>query len=182
MTAILIIFISLTILLALFWLLFGSKTQEAVLSVDSLQIETLLPVNSRHFAQISQMLKPADFLFMQRRAPHRMAREWRAERRRILGQYLKGLGQDFAQLRRLTRIVAALSPEIRKQQQWEWMWLELQFQISYCMVALKIAVGGLSPERLVRLTELITGLASELDSRISLIAEYSPPRMRVNAG
>ncbi|MGH9729710.1 MAG: hypothetical protein ACRD4V_14130 [Candidatus Acidiferrales bacterium] len=182
MTMILTTLASFAILLGLLWLLFGSRAPEATPSVEDLRIEKLLPVNCRHFPQIAQILKSEDFLFMQRRAPDRMKGEWRTERRRILGQYLKGLRQDFARLRQLTRMIAALSPEILKEQEWEWMRLELQFQISYRIVELKIALGGPSPEGLARLTELIAGFAGELESRMSLLAEYPPSHMQVDAG
>ncbi|HEV2617643.1 MAG TPA: hypothetical protein VGU63_13650 [Candidatus Acidoferrales bacterium] len=182
MMMILTTLVSVAILIGLLWLLFGSRGPEATPGGDDLRIENLLPVNCRHFPQIAQMLKSEDFLFMQRRAPHRMEGEWRAERRRILGQYLKGLRQDFARLRRLTRMIAALSPEIRKGQEWEWMRLGLQFQVSYRIVEVKIALGGLSPEGIAGLTGLLTQFAGELESRMSLLAGYSPSRMRMDVG
>ncbi|MFI5070900.1 MAG: hypothetical protein ACHP8A_08420 [Terriglobales bacterium] len=181
MTALAAILVSFAILLGLLWLLFGSKT-ETVPSVDNLEIEKLLPVNCRHFSQITQILKKEDQEFMRKRAPDHIEREWRAQRRRILDQYLKGLRQDFSRLERLTRLIAALSPEVRKGQEWEWMRLGLQFHLSYRMVALKISLGGLSPGGLARLTELISGLASDLENRMSLITEYSPSRLGANVG
>ena len=182
MMLLLAILVSFAILLVLFWLLFGSKAPETTSTINDLQIEKLLPVNCRHFPQIAQMLKQEDSQFLRRRAPRHIEREWCGERRRILRQYLKGLRQDFTRLERLTRLIAALSPEIRKGQEWEWMWLGLQFHLSYRMVALKIALGSLSPDGLARLTEMIAGLASELENRMTLITQYSPSRLRVNVG
>ncbi|MGH9711068.1 MAG: hypothetical protein ACRD37_11035 [Candidatus Acidiferrales bacterium] len=182
MTVLLAILLSFAILLGLLWLLFGSKATETSSDVDNLEIEKLLPVKCRHFPQITQMLKQEDSIFMRKRAPHHIEREWRAERRRILGQYLKGLRQDFTRIERLARLIAALSPEVRKGQEWEWMRLGVQFHLSYRIVALKIALGSLSPDGLARLTELISGLASQLENRMSLIAEYSPARLRANVG
>jgi hypothetical protein len=172
----------LAVLTTLLWLLFGSPTNKAVLSLDALQIEKILPVNCRHFPQISQLLSQEDTQFMRKRAPHHVANKWRAERRRILKQYLNGLRQDFARLERLARVIAALSPEIRKRQEWEWFWLALQFHFSYRMAALKLALGRFSPEALAGLTEMIAGLTSELENRMALIAEHSPSRMRTDVG
>lgn len=174
--------ILLAILLALLWLLFGSPTNEAVLSLDTLQIEKILPVNCRHFPQISQLLSQEDAQFMRKRAPHYIESKWRGERRRILKQYLSGLRQDFTRLERLARLIAALSPEIRKRQEWEWLWLALQFHFSYRMLALKLALGGCSPEGLAGLTQMIAGLTSELENRMALIVEHSPSRMRTGVG
>ena len=169
-------------ILALLWLLFGSRTNETGSSLDALQIERLLPINCRHFPQITQMLKEEDRQFMRMRAPHHTERKWRAERRRILKQYLTGLAQDFARVQRLARLVSALSPEIRKGQELEWMWLGLQFHVSYRMVELKFALGRLSPDGLAELTGIIAGLADELEHRMSLITEYSPSHLRANMG
>lgn len=173
---------SLAILLALFWLLFGSPAAEPSLPLDTREIEKFRPVNCRHFPQVRQMLNEEDHQFMRKRAPRHIELEWRAERRRILGLYLRSLGEDFGRLARLTRLIAALSPEIRKTQEWEWMWLGVQFRLLYRMVALKIALGSFSPNEIARLTELIAGLAGELESRMSLIAECAPSRLRVDLG
>ena len=172
----------LAILLALLWLLFGSPTNEAVLSLDARQIEKVLPVNCRHFPQISQLLSQDDNQFMRKRAPHDMESRWRAERRRILKQYLSGLRQDFTSLERLAHLIAVLSPEIAKRQEWEWLWLAAQFHFSYQMLALKLALGSLSPEGLAGLTQMIAGLTSELETRMALIAEHPPSRMRTDVG
>jgi len=174
--------LALLAILVLLWLLFGSPTNESASSLDALQIERLLPSNCHHFPQITQMLKEEDRQFMRMRAQHHVERKWNAERRRILKQYLRGLGQDFVRVQRLARLVSALSPEIRKGQELEWMWLGLQFHVSYRMVELKLAFGSLSPEGLAELTGIITGVAEELEHRMSLIAESSPSRLRVNLG
>ncbi|HLJ42135.1 MAG TPA: hypothetical protein VKT50_11665 [Candidatus Acidoferrales bacterium] len=182
MTVFLAVLASLAILLAVFWLLFGSPAAEPSLSFDTREIEKVLPVNCRHFPQISQLLSQEDIQFMRERAPHHIQSKWRGERRRILKQYLSGLRQDFGRLERLARLIAAFSPEIRKRQEWEWVWLALQFHFSYRMVALKLAMGSFSPEGLAGLTEMIAGLTSELENRMALIAEHSPSRMRTDVG
>lgn len=182
MTVFLAILASLAILLVLLWLLFGSPPNQTVSSLDSLEIEKILPVNCRHFPQISQLLSQEDTQFMRKRAPHHVVNKWRAERRGILRQYLSGLRQDFTHLQRLARLIAALSPEVRKRQEWEWVWLALQFHFSYRMAALKLALGSFSPEALAGLTEMIAGLTSELENRMALIAEHSPSRLRTDPG
>ncbi|MGB7023479.1 MAG: hypothetical protein WBD73_06745 [Candidatus Acidiferrales bacterium] len=177
------VLVALAILLSLVWLLFGPRTIASPPTIGDLQIEKVLPVNCRHFPQISQLLSQEDTQFMRERAPHHIQSKWRAERRRILKQYLNGLRQDFERLERLARLIAAFSPEIRKRQEWEWVWLALQFHFSYRMVTLKLAIGSFSPEGLAGLTEMIAGLTSELENRMALIAEHSPPsRMSTDVG
>lgn len=180
MIAFVAVLVALAILLGLVWLLFGSLRNASAPTIGDLQIEKVLPANCRHFPQISQLLSQEDTEFMRKRAPHHIESKWRAERRRILKQYLDGLRQDFTRLERLARLIAALSPEIRKRQEWEWFWLALQFHLSYRMVALKLALGNFSPEGLASLTEMIAGLTAELENRMALIAEHSPSRMRTD--
>lgn len=181
MTVLVVVLVLLAIL-GFLWLLFGAPTNEPALSVDALQIERLLSTTCHHFPQIRQMLELEDRQFMRMRTPRHIERKWCAERRRILKQYLRGLGQDFVRVQRLARLIATLSPEIRKGQEWEWLWLALQFHFSYRMLALKLALGSFSPEGLAGLTEMIAGLTSELENRMALIAEHSPSRMRTDVG
>ena len=170
------------IVVTLFWLLFGSPAPETPASLDARDAEEFLPANCRHFPQIRQMLETEDHQFMRRRAPRHIEREWRGERRRILGQYVKGLGQDFSRLERLARLIATLSPEIRKSQEWEWMWLGVRFRLLYRSVELKIALGSFSAKDIARLTDPIAGLAAELESRMARIAECAPSRMNADFG
>jgi len=180
MTIVITTLASLAILLALFWLLFGRPAAEPASSIDALEIEKLLPLHCRHFAQIVQILGEEDHQFISKRAPRHVERQWRAERRRILRQYLDGLGQDFGQLGRLARLIAALSPEVRKTQEWEWMWLGVQFRLLYRMVGLRIAFGSFAPNELARLAEMVAGVAGELKTRMSLIAAPLPSRLGMN--
>jgi len=182
MTVFAVTLAALGILVALFWLLFGSPATETPVSLDARDVEEFLPANCRHFPQIRQMLETEDYQFMRRRAPRHIEREWRRERRRILGQYLKDLGQDFGRLERLARLIATLSPEIRRAQEWEWMWQGVQFRLLYRMVAVKIALGSFSTDDIARLTEPIAALAGELESRMALIAECAPSRLHADVG
>ncbi|MHB8541054.1 MAG: hypothetical protein ACYDCD_08970 [Candidatus Acidiferrales bacterium] len=182
MTVFAVTLAALAILLALFWLLFGSPATETPASLDARDVEEFLPANCRHFPQIRQMLETEDHQFIRRRAPRHIEVEWRGERRRILGQYLKGLGQDFVRLERLARLIATISPEIRRAQEWEWMWLGIRFRILYRSVELKIALGSFSADDIARLTDPIAGLAAELESRMSLIAECAPSRLHADFG
>lgn len=180
MIAFVAILVSFAILAGLVWLLFGSHTTSPTATIGDLDIENVIPVNSRHFPQISRLLSREDVQFIRNRAPYHMERKWRTERRAILKQYLSGLRQDFTRLEQLARLIAALSPEIRNRQEWGWIWLSLQFSLSYRIVALKLALGSFSPEGLTGLTDMIAGLAGELENRMALIAEASPSRLRAD--
>jgi len=173
---------ALGVLVALFWLLFGSPATETPAPLDARDTEEFLPVNCRYFPQIRQMLETEDHQFMRRRVPRHIEVEWRRERRGILGQYLSGLGQDFGRLERLARLIARLSPEIRRAQEWEWMWLGIRFRLLYRIVELKIALGSSSADDIARLTDPIAGLAAELESRMSLIAECAPSHLHADFG
>lgn len=180
MTLLVAMVASLAILLAVFWLLFGSPKPESNSALDALEIEKLLPRHCRHFPQISQMLKDDDRKFMLKVAPRDVEKQWRAERRHILRLFLKGLAQDFGRLQRLARLISALSPEIQKSQEWEWIWLGVQFRVLYRMLAVRIALGDFSPVQLTRLTDLVSGLASQLEGQMSLLTEYFPSHLRAS--
>lgn len=166
MTVLLMILLSLALALALIWLLFGNQTPKTDLTDAALEIKKLLPVHCRHFPQIHHLLKSDDKDFMRRRAPRRVAKKWRAERRRILRLYIRGLKQDFRGLEELARVLAALSPEIKRKQESEWLWLGIQFRALYWLTQLRFAFHGLPDSELVRLAEMLVDLGATLEQSI----------------
>ncbi|MFZ0211910.1 MAG: hypothetical protein WBE20_15395 [Candidatus Acidiferrales bacterium] len=182
MTLLAAILASFVILAALVWLLFTPQAAQSTPAIEALEIEKLLPLHCRHFPQISQILRDEDRQFMIRNAPKHMEKQWRKQRRGILRGYLRGLAQDFVRLERLARLATALSPELKETRQWEWLRLGVQFRFLYRMLAIRIALGSVTPDELVRLTNLITGLAGELEKRMSQIAGLLPSRLGPNMG
>ncbi|HEV2289745.1 MAG TPA: hypothetical protein VGR81_12415 [Candidatus Acidoferrales bacterium] len=180
MTLLTAILLSLAVLIFLVWLLFPPRVASSTATVEALEIEKLLPLHSRHFPQISQILCNEDREFMSRHSPKSIETPWRRQRRKILRQYLNSLAEDFTRLERLARLASALSPELNKAHQWEWLRLGLQFRVMYRMLAIRIAFDSVTPKQLVRITNLISGLSGELETRMSQIAGIMPSRLGPN--
>lgn len=169
-----LIFLALAgLLLALFWLLFSNRPH-----IDSVQaaleIHNLLPKHCRHFPQIQHMLNLRDESFVERHAPLRVAKQWRAERRAIIQLYIQGLREDFHRLEKLARLLAALSPEVKRAQEWEWFVLGAQFRVLYGATQLRFAIRSLPTTELVRLTEMLTALRLMLENAMNDMTEALP--------
>lgn len=172
MTVVLVL--SIALLVALIWLLFGRQTPQMDPAAAALEIQKFLPVHCRHFSQIHRILKNEDQDFMHRRAPRHIFNQWRAERRRILRVYIRGLAQDFRGLEQLARLLAALSPEIKRKQEWEWLWLGLQFRLLYRVTVLRFSLHGSPVDDLARLAEMLIDLAATLEQSIDRMTEAFP--------
>lgn len=166
--------LSIVLLLALLWLIFGRQTPKTDLAAAALEIKKLLPVHCSHFPQICGILKDEDERFMRRRAPGDIAKQWRVQRRQILRLYIHGLAQDFRGLERLARLIAALSPEVKRKQEWEWLWLGVQFRLLYRVTLMRLAVHRLEPNGLAMLTEMVADLGLTLGRWIDRLTEVLP--------
>jgi hypothetical protein len=181
MTVVLMILLSIALALVLVWLLFGHQTPKTDLAAAALEIKNLLPIHCRHFPQIHHILTHEDQKFIRQRAPQQVVSRWRAERRRILRLYIRGLKQDFRGLEKLARLLAALSPEIKRKQEWEWLWLGIQFRLLYRVTVLRFALHGLPAEELVRLAEMLIDLAATLEQSTNHMIEAFP-QVQANPG
>ena len=97
----------------------------------------------RYFPQIRQALSAADSQYLMENAPPHVAKQALRERRAVARRFLKGLHEDFSNLARLGRIIAALSPEVSREQETERLILSLKFQILYTLVWLRLSTGNL---------------------------------------
>lgn len=174
LTLMFMLLLSFVLLLTVLWLLLGSRSSKDNLTDAALEIHKLLPVHCKHFPSICRLLKKEDEEFVSLRAPRAMASQWRAERRQIIRLYVRGLAQDFKGLERLARLIAALSPEIKRAQEWEWLWLGLQFHLLYRMTLIRLVFHRLGPDELVLLTEMVTALNISLERWLDRLTESFP--------
>jgi len=126
-----------------------------------------------YFPQIRQALSAADSHYLQEIAPPHVAKQALRERRAVARGFLKGLHEDFSNLARLGRIIAALSPEISRQQETERLILSLKFQILYAFVWLRLSTGNLPIEQLEHLTGLVGRLATRMDEAMAEVSALS---------
>jgi hypothetical protein len=160
----------------LLWLLTprhkSSRTAPASFHPDAINA---LPT-ARHygyFPQIRQALSAADSDYLIESAPPGVAKQALRERRAVARQFLQGLHEDFSNLARLGRIIAALSPEVSREQETERLILSLKFQMSYALVWLRLSTGNLPLEQLEHLTGLVGRLATRMDEAMAEISAIS---------
>ncbi len=136
-----------------------------------------------YFAQIRQAVSAADSLYLMRSAPPQVAKQALRERRAVARRFLEGLHEDFSNLARLGRIIAALSPEVSREQETERLLLSIKFQILYALVWLRLSAGNMPLQQLEHLTGLVGSLATRMDEAMTQISALSagqiPGRLRV---
>jgi hypothetical protein len=126
-----------------------------------------------YFPQIRQALSAADSNYLMETAPAHVAKQALRERRAVARRFLQGLHEDFSNLLRLGRIIAALSPEVSRQQETERLILSLKFQILYALVWLRLSTGNLPLQQLEHLTGLVGRLATRMDEAMAEISALS---------
>jgi hypothetical protein len=126
-----------------------------------------------YFPQIRQALSVADSNYLRETASPRVAKQALRERRAVARGFLKGLHEDFSNLASLGRTIAALSPEVSREQETERLILSLKFQILYSLVWLRLSAGNLPLEQLEHLTGLVGRLATRMDAAMAQVSALS---------
>jgi len=137
--------------------------------------ESLLPHHYRYFPQIRQALSAADERYLREKLGPAGARAALRERRNVAKGYLAGLQEDFADLERLGRMVAALSPVLSRKQETERLLLGLKFRVLYAWARLRLSSGPVPLEQIEHLTGLIGTLSRRMEEAMSAIAAASAP-------
>jgi hypothetical protein len=126
-----------------------------------------------YFPQVRQALSAADSQYLMETAPPHAAKLALRERRAVARGFLKGLHEDFSNLAKLGRMIAALSPEVSREQETERLILSLKFQILYSLVWLRLSIGNLPLQQLEHLTGLVGRLATRMDEAMAKISALS---------
>jgi len=138
------------------------------------------PVHCRYFPQIRQTLSPDDAAFVAQRFSAPARRQWRAERRSVLRQYLAGLSEDFAGLERLARTVAVLSPQVTRSLEAERLWLGVRFRFLYALALLQLTGGVAAVPEFQRLTDLLGTFAAQVEAGMAALEPR--PAARLDGG
>ena len=174
--------LSIVILLAvalsgvLFWVMIPRhKSSRTALASFHPEAINALPTakHYEYFPQIRQALSVADSKYLMETAPPHVAKQALRERRAVARKFLRGLHEDFSNLARLGRIIAALSPEVSRAQETERLILSLKFQILYTLVWLRLSTGNLPLQQLEHLTGLVGRLAMRMDEAMAEISALS---------
>jgi hypothetical protein len=161
---------------ALLWLLRPRRrAAKAGRSPSDLKLEGFLPRHYRYFPQIRQALSASDEEYLERVAPRDVAQIAYRERRAVARKFLAGLREDFSNLERLARMVAALSPVISSEQETERLILGLKFRLLYFWVCLRLSTGREPLEQLEQLTSLVGRLATRMEQAMAAVSALSVP-------
>lgn len=160
----------------LLWLLFPRhKSSETLASSFPSNGNEALPAprHYRYFRQIHQALSTEDAEYLIKSAPPHVAKRALRERRAVARHFLNGLREDFSNLERLGRIIAALSPEVSREQETQRLILSLKFQMLYALVWVRLSTGNLPLQQLEHLTGLVGRLAARMDEAMAEISALS---------
>src|SRR5579863_4373799 len=169
----------------LMWLLIPRhKSSKATGTSFPINGNDALPVAKHYtyFSQIRQALSSADSQYLIENAPSHIAKRALRERHAVARSYLKGLHEDFSNLAKLGRIIAALSPEISREQETERLMLSVKFQILYTLVWLRLSAGNLPLQQLEHLTGLVGSLATRIDTAMAEISALSAGQLARGIG
>jgi hypothetical protein len=160
----------------LLWLLRPRRRRpSAGHSPVDMKMENILPRHYRYFPQVRQALSASDEQYLRERASPEVAREALRERRGVARKFLAGLREDFSNLERLARMVAALSPVISGEQETERLILGMKFRLLYAWVWLRLSTGRAPLEQIEHLTGLVGRLAIRMEQATAAIGALSAP-------
>jgi hypothetical protein len=174
----LIITISLAIsfFVALWWLLRPrGGTPRGSRSPMDLKMDSVLPRHYLYFPQVRQALSVIDAEYLDKVAPPDVARKAHRERRAVARKFIAGLREDFENLERLARMVAALSPVISREQETERLLLGVKFRLLYAWVWLRLSTGRAPLKQLEQLTGLVGSLATRMQQAMAAVGTLSAP-------
>lgn len=127
----------------------------------------------QYFPQIRQALSATDARYLKDHASPETARKALRERRQVAQRFLQGLHEDFSNLARLGRVIAALSPEISRKQETERLILTLKFQVLYSFVRVRLYTGSIPLDQIAGLTGLVGRLAIRMDEAMAQVSALS---------
>ena len=139
--------------------------------------------------QMRQALKSEDEEFLARTGVRGLRRRVSRERSRVALSYLAALRQDFEELMHISRVIAALSPQIGVAQEFERLRLRVSFLWRYRIIWLNLRAGFAPLLQLSALSNLLSGYSvrleeamKEMGERAALVAELasSPDRRRIH--
>jgi hypothetical protein len=139
-------------------------------SFVGLRIEELYPRHYRYFPQVRQALSAVDEEYLRKVAGPQIARQALTERREVARKFLAGLREDFLNLERLARTVAALSPVVSREQETERFLLNLRFHALYTLVQMRLSIGRVPVQRIEYLTGLVGNYAMRMERAMAAVS------------
>jgi hypothetical protein len=161
--------LGLIVLGLLLWFLRRRPTLHSGRSSFEHAAEKAFATHYRFFPQVRQALSPTDARYLRRRLPPRIAKKMLRDRRAVARKFLAGLYEDFSDLERLARTVAALSPVLSREQETERLLLGLRFRLLYLWVWARLFTGSVSLEPIEHLAVLIGQYATRMERAMAAV-------------
>jgi len=160
------------LLIILYWSLRRPADDTFPETVQTTGAEPLLR-HAVYFSQVRQSFSDDDFHFLASRGSGKLASRVRGERRRVALEYLRALQEDFRNLMRVARVLAALSPAVVAQQESERFWLAVHFECRYQMTRAILIARGFPLGHLHRMTQMIGTLGARLEAAMVGLSEQA---------
>jgi hypothetical protein len=170
-------------ILAILWLILrprSSSPENIRARLADLQAGNAAPMHFQFFPQIRQALSESDDRYLREAAPANVTRQALRVRRRVARDFLRGLQEDYSNLEKLGRMIAAMSPEINRHQETERFALNLKFQFVCALVWLRLSTGSLPVHQIGYLTGMVGRLATQMEQAMSEINALSAGRVSGN--
>ena len=176
------------LLLLLVWTFRGPKQHKGAHTVTK-PLEGSGRTHVHFLPQMRQALKPEDDEFLARAGFGSLRVRVSRERRRLALRYLSALRQDFEQLMNISKVIAALSPEVGVAQELERLRLRMTFLWRYRIIWMSLRAGFTPLPQISDLSNLLSGYSvrleeamRELGERAVILAEMvsSPDRRRIH--
>lgn len=150
------------------WMLVAELPAEKILPSDE-PVESLLALHTPRLPQLRPALDSADSLYIRHKLSRNEERAWRNERRKIIHDFLLGLGTDFSRLKRMARVVGVYSARRSRKSRLDDAWLAANFRLRYRVAMCHLPLGGeIHMRQLARLAGLAGCLSSRVESGMAL--------------
>ena len=131
-------------------------------------IELLFPLHTQHFPQLKRSLDSSDAEYVSRRGSKELQNSWRAERHRILKDYIHGLSRDFARVMLLRCMLNSEPLAALQRGRSGWLRLARRFRRHYRAVSFCAFIRGTCTlGQLGRLSACVGSLATLVEKAVT---------------
>jgi hypothetical protein len=161
--------IALLLLLAMAWLASSGMRRRPDVARKGGREQEYLHIS--HLRQIKQALANSDSIYLRDHGYFGLAKRIRKERRRIALSYLACLRVEFEKVLHLSRMVAAMSPNVAVAQEVHGLRLNLEFSCRYYWIYFRLASGLAPLEAIGNLSDMVSALTIRLETAMSELGE-----------
>jgi hypothetical protein len=129
------------------------------------------PRHSSRMSHVLRSLQPEDTEYLRETGQVALMQTLRRQRRRIALRYLDQLQEEFEMLLEISRVLAVMSPEVIGIEELERWKLSLAFAATCAFLRWKLRLGLQPSSGFTLLSNMVTGIARQLDAATRHVAE-----------